>query len=137
MTQLRTPCCLSLLHAGTPLPGTRLIWMWSSRHTIHLTDLFSKPKIRNRPLGKPPARAYFKDRHLVLGESMLLKSGTPRCGHLKEMMSVFLECALAISMARSLASEPLFVKKMTWRENTGTWPHTLVYFLIILLIQTC
>ena len=33
------------------------------------------------------------------------------------MMSVLSECALAISMARSLASEPLFTKKTTWRKK--------------------
>lgn len=41
----------------------------------------------------------------------------PRCDYLKEMMSVLFECALAISMARSLASEPLFTKKITWRKK--------------------
>lgn len=60
---------------------------------------------------------------------MLLKRTIPRCDYLKEMMSMLVECALAISMARSLASEPLFVKKMTWREKEDTWPHTLFPFL--------
>lgn len=41
----------------------------------------------------------------------------PRRDYLKEMMSVLFECALAMSMARSLASEPLFTKKMTWRKK--------------------
>lgn len=119
----RTPCYSS------PQAGTRLIWMWSSHHTIHGMDLFLKPIIRNRPPGKP-LQPYFKGRHLVLGESVLWRSSIPRCGHLKEMMSMFLECALAIIMARSLASEPLFVKKMTWRENTDTWPALQFIFLL-------
>lgn len=36
-------------------------------------------------------------------------------------MSVLFVCALAISMARSLASEPLFTKKMTWSKKGDMW----------------
>lgn len=48
---------------------------------------------------------------------MLLKLTIPGCDYLNEIMSVLFECVLAISMARSFASEPLFTKKMTWRET--------------------
>lgn len=65
---------------------------------------------------------------------MLLGLNIPGRDYLKEIMSVLFECALAISMARSLASEPLFTKKITWRETEGTRHHTLIYFLITQLI---
>ena len=97
-----------------PLPWIRPIWMVLSSHKIHLTDPTLKSKIRKTPWESPsPALGYILKINIYYWGESMLKLNVPRCGYLKEMISVLFECALAISMARSLASEPLFNRKMT------------------------